>query len=505
MLFRNTFAQSTPTVIGYIFSFVLAPLMLSRLGLAAYGIWAVTGSLATYAWLMDLGLRRSLSRFVALYHAGGDPRGIKECLGLGLIVMTAVGLLIMGIAVAAAPFLSRTLGVLSVEDMRVVLLCSGGIAMCYGYMSVIASVSTGLRRMVPPNVAQLVAMVINFAFSIGALLLSTRLVDYALANLIAAALALVPSMAAQFYVWRSFPVALPSLARAREIVGFGLKAQVHWLSDIVNQQTDRIIIAFLIGPAAAAAYDIAARVVLAVKAVALLTISAMVPTATAHIVERGREAIPNWYRHYTRRVVALAFPLFVVAMVASPFLLVAWLGQIPGEGPLIIVGLGFAFFFAVTTEVGRTTAVADGKPGLVAVNSSLTAAINLAFTLALTPLLGLWGVLIGTFMAIAGGALIFVVRFQREYGIRWAEYPRIVGPPALLSLGLAIPFLPFHLFGSELLARRASAAPAAALIVGLYGLLYWIIASRLDYLPERLNLRRLTRRAHARAGAAGAP
>ena len=60
MLFRNTLAQSASLVAGYLFSFLLAPIMISRLGLDAFGVWAVTGAFATYAGLLDLGIGRSL-------------------------------------------------------------------------------------------------------------------------------------------------------------------------------------------------------------------------------------------------------------------------------------------------------------------------------------------------------------------------------------------------------------------------------------------------------------
>ena len=78
MLFRNTMAQSAGFALGYLFSFLLAPLMISRLGLDAFGVWAVTGAFATYAGLLDLGIGQSLSRFIAVFDAEGrraqDPR-----------------------------------------------------------------------------------------------------------------------------------------------------------------------------------------------------------------------------------------------------------------------------------------------------------------------------------------------------------------------------------------------------------------------------------------------
>jgi O-antigen/teichoic acid export membrane protein len=83
VLFRNTLAQSSSLITAQFFSVILAPLMIGRFGLALFGVWAVTGALAKYASLLDFGITRSLSRFVALYHARGDRRGVQECVGPG--------------------------------------------------------------------------------------------------------------------------------------------------------------------------------------------------------------------------------------------------------------------------------------------------------------------------------------------------------------------------------------------------------------------------------------
>src|SRR3954468_9900116 len=99
MLFKNTAAQSADLLTAYLFSLLLAPLMLDRLGLALFGVWAVTGAMATYAGLADLGITRSLARFVALYDVRGDPAAIGQCVGLGLIAITAVTAVAAGLAV----------------------------------------------------------------------------------------------------------------------------------------------------------------------------------------------------------------------------------------------------------------------------------------------------------------------------------------------------------------------------------------------------------------------
>ena len=85
--------------------------------------------------------------------------------------------------------------------------------------------------------------------------------------------------------------AIPSRALAREVIGFSAKNQLSWFADLINLQTDKLIIALMIDIRAAAVYEIGSRVVSAVRGASVMAISAIIPTAAARIAEEGSEAI----------------------------------------------------------------------------------------------------------------------------------------------------------------------------------------------------------------------
>src|SRR5688572_20143986 len=58
--------------------FLLLPLLVSRLGDTAYGLWIVIGSFTGFFLLLDFGLRGSVGRFVALYRAQDDFESINR-------------------------------------------------------------------------------------------------------------------------------------------------------------------------------------------------------------------------------------------------------------------------------------------------------------------------------------------------------------------------------------------------------------------------------------------
>jgi O-antigen/teichoic acid export membrane protein len=486
MLFRNTLAQSSSVFVGYAFSFVLAPIMIARLGLDAFGVWAVTGAFATYAGLLDLGIGRSVARFIAVFDADGDERRIRECVGLGLLAVTIVGICAAVGAAALAPVLSDKLGVLSTADMRVVVLAAVAIWTFNGYDSALNAVGMGKRRMVPPNVAITITVTLNFVLSIVALALSSSLVVYACANATASLIGIIPAFFAMRHLWHAPYAALPSLALVKEVLAFSLKTQIGWIADLVNFQTDKIIIALVVDVRAAAVYEIASRVVMAVRSAAVMSVSAMITTSAAAIAEAGREVVGGMYRRYLLRSCALAFPLFAVVAVSAPFLLIAWLGEAPGDSELLVPFLTLAYVVNITTGAGSTIAIGAGEPGMVSINSVLVAGLNVVLTLALAGPFGLWGIVAGTFLAVTFGGVLFNARFLRRFGLPVRDFLAGTLPSGVLAFGLALPPAAFALLvgtpDDRLTAVLCLAAAGLAYLVP-----YWLLATRRGLLPRQLE------------------
>ncbi len=493
-LFSNTLAQSASLGSAIVFSFVLAPVMLDRLGLAQFGVWAVTGALAQYARLLDLGITNSLARFVALHDAEGDRRGIEETIGIGVIAFCLLGLVMIAAAFFAAPFVSDVLGTLDSGEMRIVLVCAAAIAIAYVIGGVLSALPIGLRRMGPPNVAATASNVTNFAFSLGALAMSTQLTTYAIANVIAAGIGIFFSLGALIYVWSAPYLSRPSLSRARHILSFGVKSQLVTLADLVNLQTDKLIIAAMLGPRTAGAYELANRAVQGVLSLGTLTLSALIPTATADIVQRGKSVILEYFTRYSVRSLSIALPMFGTLCVSIPYLFVLWLGEVPPDSAAIVVLLSVTFAVNMTTGVPMTLVVSDGHPGVVAQTAVVLVVLNVSATIALAPIFGLWGVLLGTVAAQLVVSTTFLIRFGRRYALRGRAFADALAAPVAVTLLVAVPFGLWYLLAGTVPDGRGPALVGALATGGVYAVTCWLIESRLGLLPEKLRATWLRRR-----------
>jgi O-antigen/teichoic acid export membrane protein len=354
--------------------------------------------------------------------------------------------------------------------------------------------------MTPPNVAATVGNVVNLLASLVALALSTRLDVYALANLGAAIVGFLFAIFALLWVWAAPYLRRPSAERSRKIVSFGVKSQLVTLANLVNVQTDKLIIAAMLGPRTAGAYEIANRVVQGVLSLGLLTLSALIPTATADLVKRGKEVIVEYLERYTVRSLAIAFPLFGAICVSAPYLLTAWLGKIPPDSVQIIVLLSLSFAISLTTGVAMTLVVSDGHPGLVAQTATLVVVLNISATLIAAPIFGLWGVLLATVGADIIASAIFVVRFHHRYQLRGRVFFDAVVPPAAVTLLTAVPFALWYLFAGVGAPGRGAAVVGVICTGGLYGAICWLLESHYELLPEKLRIASLWRRLKGRSG-----
>jgi O-antigen/teichoic acid export membrane protein len=487
-LAANTMAQSAPLLIGYLCSFLSAPIVLAGLGLRAFGIWALTGALAQYATLLDFGVGQTLVRFVALHDAEGRRDAVGEFLAVGLATVAFVLSALVGLSFIMAGPLARQLHGISAGSMTVLLLCSSVIVSASMLCRVLVAYPIGRRHMFAPNVAMALAALMYFVFSVGIILLGGKLVPYAIANALAGVAGVVITVAIVLCQRPRPPIHWPSVARAKELLNFAVKNQALAIASLVNFQSDKVVLAVFVGPAAAGAYELSNRVALAARSVGVYTVSALVPTLTAWRASGTRDQLISTYGRLTEVTSALSVPCLVLCGALAPLLLRSWLGYAPIHGTVILAALSIAYIANTTTGVGYATAYAEGLPGIPARAAIATAIGNIVLTVTLTPIFGVWGTLTGTVVALTLGAIYQVVLLHSELSVAMTKYWRATLPTLVLSVAVAIPVVAIDLAAAH---KPRWLQAVACVVLGAYYLaVYAWFAARRGVLPDAI-MRRL--------------
>ena len=479
-------AQVLPLIAGYGLNLLATPYVVSQLGLHDFGVWAMTGAIAQYAALFDLGASRAVNRYVALCHARGDADGDRAVVG---ICVSAVIVLVTGFGMLVGFFPGLPEKVLHTGDpglTRFLLLCAVAILTCGLLARVLAGASFGRGRQVPANVGLAVLGITQVTGGVVALTLTPSLHGLASGTVVGAAVGLCAVLGAIVLDEGRITIGRPRSAMAREIIGFGVRSQAVGAADVVLFQSGKLIAGIVIGPAAAGAYELGIRLVQGVQAFASAASVALTTHLTRAYAAEGMSAIRPEYSRLTRRNAAAAiflpFLLGTTAASAVPL----WLGEPHAAVVGVVTALVFGIAVNVSTAVCAATMFAIGRSGVIGATAIASAAASVALAVPMTLSFGFAG-LVSAFGAwFVAGNVLGVWFLQSRIGIPMTEFVRaIVGPFAVALLASAAA-APISLIAAP--HDRASAIVPFVASATVFCVIYIGLSSWLDYLP-RFNLR----------------
>jgi O-antigen/teichoic acid export membrane protein len=400
----NGLAQLAPLVVVL----AITPLLLSRLGLDRYGIWALALVAVNTLRLVDGGIAGSLARFYAVYAA----RDAREAAGR-LLVGSFVGLAAIGLVFSLVMFpLAPTLvGLLDVPpgiegEAAVVFRWVPALAtlLLMGESTSALLVGHGMFRALAATMwtsagafALAVVVFVDPGADLETLMLATggRYIVLVAANLTVAARHL--SLRWPF---------LPSRATVREVAGYSSRMQLSALTGFVNTELNGLVIAALLPVRYVGLYQIGVQVASAARSLPLYAFPPLLTRITTIFGLEGRGEAAAEFERLERRWLPAVLGYGVVATVAVAFSVPIWLGDryVLSGGVAAILLAGYTAHVGLTGM--RTCYVrAVGRPGLELRSSVAWAVVNAILAVPLALLLGLLGVVSAT---AVGGILASV-------------------------------------------------------------------------------------------------
>jgi O-antigen/teichoic acid export membrane protein len=225
----------------------------------------------------------------------------------------------------------------------------------------------------------------------------------------------------------------PRLVSRGDLRSFlGVSAYMFFISssDVLINSLDRTVLAAFRSAATVGLYEGAVRLNNLVRAftgslsVTLLPVSSRLAAEGDHA--RERELLLRG----TRYMLAAVVPPTVTLMILADPLLAAWLGpKFSAAGPAVAIFLVW-WLVAPSSSIANTLMVVDSRFNRLALYSWTIAIVNLAASLALTPLFGLDGVAAGTTLGYLSVFPFFMRYALRRHGLSLGEFTRVVWLPA---------------------------------------------------------------------------
>lgn len=467
---RTMVASVLRAAIPPLITVITLPIILGRVSLSNYGLWAtITGLIAVLA-TVDGGLATEITRRVAAARGDDDMarvvtsgrQGVGMALGLALVVMPLTALLGLLVVRWIAP----------AEDYRL------GVALWLGvvvyqtigwYYAVLAAVVTGLQRGDLTNTVNAIGAVAGALATLTAVLLGMEVwglfVGLVVLGLVTTAGHMVTTrrLTGSRAVW--LPVR-PEHARTLMLAALALASMQASL--LVEPAAAKALLSAFDGPESAAAMQLGFTVT------RMALIAAMAPTATILVgVSEWRDTQPErivgLVRNASYASLALVGVLAVVMLATGPYVADAWLGQdVPGLG-LAIRALSPVAVLTIVVWLFTQTLLGHGNTRAVTLRLLLGTVVALSLMAVAAPTVGIGGVI----AASAVGALVAAVALGRIdggfEGIIWRAALRM--GPALMLLGLAGAWVVDRVNPQE----RFAAAMAAVVMAVVAAVAAWLL------------------------------
>jgi O-antigen/teichoic acid export membrane protein len=306
-------------------SIITIPLYIERIGAARYGALSIAWLLLAYFGQADFGIGRSVTQRISS-KVRDDPGNLATVVWSALAMIGGMSAILAGIVYLVAhwyfsgPFeVSADLRGEMVESVWLLALCAPVVAMSGVFWGVLA----GLERFALISIGNFTS---TLALQVVPLLVATAFGPH-LAYLVLASLAsrmlmlLILGTGAWYWTLRGQPVRA-NVSEARNIGGFGVWVMIASLAGPLMIYTDRLVIGWMIGAAAVAAYAIPAIITARIQIIPNMIGQTLFPRFAAEDPEASRARCRDYIVFMGQ-----SFAIVVIGMICfTAPLLEAWLG-----------------------------------------------------------------------------------------------------------------------------------------------------------------------------------
>jgi O-antigen/teichoic acid export membrane protein len=442
-LVRNTLASGLGAAVAILIGLIFTPFLIDRLGLEAYGVWALALSLTFadgYASLSELGIEGATIRYVAESSADGDTAALNRTACTSLAVFCAIGVILAPVAVLLAHPLVLLFGVPPhLRGAATACFALAGAQLTFELPTrVFVAVLAGAQNYIAYQAVEVSRALLQTALYVTVLLLGWGITGLAGALV-------VSSFATLLAYWILAHRTVPGLrvnplrasrSELRRLASFGGETFALRLVSTLYNQMDRAIIGIALGPRAAGLYEIANKIRLGTSAISSVSVSAVMPAAAS--LHRQTAVLRDMYVRGSCYVTALSLPFAVATFIFAKPLLLSWIG--PSAAPAVGAVRLFAAYEALGAINGLASAMLYGLgrirlPLLVVAVATL---LNLVLSIALVHPLGLEGVIVGTLLANGLAWPVLVWYYLRVFDCSVGVWLRRLVAPNLPGLALQI-------------------------------------------------------------------
>jgi len=314
-------------------SLLLVPFTLHKIGVVAYGTWAILTTIINLAWLMDPGLGPTVTKYVAEHSGTNDISEIRRVMDASCAVCLLMSLFASCIVWFGSHAIIRELfrgpaappasEILSLWPL--VLLCIITFLMTMPFLSFI----NGRQRMDLTNALIFVAELFSALATVVLLCAGTKILGLLVAQWLSSLFILVGSIA---ITRRLLPSIAPNpfrceLATLRKILSFSVPLYAGYIMTTLQGQLERLYLARMVGVVPVGCYSVASQGAAKVRRVPDLLLGPVLAAASELDAGNEQKKLEELHFRAHKYLALIAVPLAVFAAVSAKTLVRLWVGN----------------------------------------------------------------------------------------------------------------------------------------------------------------------------------
>ncbi len=411
-LFKNIFSNWAGFVVSMLIAFFMSPFIVHKLGNVYYGVWVIMMQFTGYLNILDLGVRSSVVKYIAEYHAQDEKAQINRIVSAAISMYAVIGLLAFGAAlifIVVFPHLFEVAEA-SLEVIRWVTLVIGlNVAQSF-IINVFYGVLMGIQRYDIYNKINIV-----FAFVRAGLILVFLHLGYGIIALalIQLGISLVSNILVYIYTKKQLPYLKITWFRNRKsayktIVNYSFVTFFVNISQKISFQTDSFVIGILLGASAVTFFSIPLTLVEYMTRLVWTMVLVLIPLTSELQAKKDLGRIRNVLHRGTKFAILIGAPICTVYLFMGTQFVALWMGpEYAAKSRDVLIVLAVTHMFSLSHQTSRGILYGMAKHQYLAYCYVIEAIINLSLSLVLARHLGILGVALGT--AIPHLILVLVV------------------------------------------------------------------------------------------------
>lgn len=401
VILKNVTSSWANILLGVAMAFVLAPLTVRTLGDQYYGVWTLLMQLTGYLWLFDFGVRESVVKYVAQYHAVDDHERVNLTVNTAVSIYSMVSLVTLALSALLALALPYAFNIPDEASTpaRLTALLVGATVAQYFVFNVFIGIVAGLQRFYV-----LARLGMAFAVVRGIITYFLLIAGYGIVAL--ALLQFSLALLQNLWTYKISRSLLPHLKlrptwprrdEAVRLLNYGKYVLISNVGDKIVFASDSVIVGAFLPISALTVYAIGGSLIEQFRAFVTSMASVINPLSSSLEARNETGSLVQVVMTGSRAAMLLGLPIAIGFFLLGKLFIGLWMGPEyaePAGQVLVVLAIGHLIGLPYYSISGVLYGL--GRHHVVAYSRIFEGVVNLAMSVVLVQIYGVVGVAIGT-------------------------------------------------------------------------------------------------------------